>query len=195
MLSTVATRVTQPSVEPVSLADAKLHLRVTQAAEDDLIQSLIISARNVIEEELGLSLITTTWQQKLQQFPFHPNRIYLDRAPVVAITSITYVDSANATQTLDSSRYITGLSHRPAWVMPQYADIWPDARGYNDDVTVTFTAGFGTSADDVPASIKQAMLLLIGTMYENRESVITGTIVNELPTVKLLLMPHRWRHT
>lgn len=195
MLSTVATRVTQPSVEPVSLADAKLHLRVTQAAEDDLIQSLIVSARNIIEEELGLSLITTTWQQKRQQFPFHPNRILLDRAPVVAITSITYVDSANATQTLDSSRYISSLTHRPAWVMPAYADVWPDARGYNDDVTVTFTAGFGTTANDVPASIKQAMLLLIGTMYENRESLVTGTIVNELPTVKLLLMPHRWRHT
>jgi uncharacterized phiE125 gp8 family phage protein len=192
MHTLLSTRVTQPTVEPVSLADAKLHLRVTQSAEDDLIASLIVSARNVIEDECGLSLITTTWQQKLQQFPFHPNRIYFTRAPVVAITSITYTDSANATQTLSASRYISALTHRPAWVMPAYADVWPDARGYNDDVTVTYTAGFGTTAADVPASIKQAMLLLIGTMYEQREGVQVVSF-NELPTVKALLMPHQWR--
>lgn len=180
--------VTPPGSEPVSIEEAKLHLRVGTDADDDLISALIVAARETAEGFQNRSFITQTLKEVLDHFPRTPHR--LPRPPVSVVTSIVYTDSDGEEGTVDAGSYfLDAVSGR---LVLNYGYSWPSvtlrpAAG----VAITYTAGYG-AAEDVPARVKQAMLLMIGHWYEHREQVITGTIVAELPmAAKALLWQER----
>lgn len=172
------TLVTGPASEPVTLAEAKAHLRVDGTDEETLISSLIVATRQYAERYMRRALINQTWRYDADQFE---DRIQLWPAPVSSITSVTYVDSAGSTVTVSSSDYQADLAAEPAILMPSYAAaVWPLARPSSlGSIRVTFVAGYGSSASSVPTGIKQAILLLIGHWFANRE--ITSTKATELP--------------
>jgi uncharacterized phiE125 gp8 family phage protein len=195
--------VTGPSVEPVSLAEAKLHLRVDITDDDTLITGLIISARQRAEVITRRALCTQTWKLVLDQFPapgqnvgsanwYGPQwgnspgplttlradgrtgfEIFLDHSPVASVDSISYVDTDGITQTLSSTLYKTDFVTEPCRVVPAYGTTWPGTRNEISAVTVNYTCGYGAAAA-VPQSIKQWMLLRIAALYENREEVASG---------------------
>lgn len=160
-----AIRTTPPAAEPVTLAQAKLHLRVDGSDDDDLITLLIAAARANAEDRLQRTLITTTWVATFASFA--GLTLPLPMAPVQAVSSVAYVDALGASQTLDSSAYRVDL----AAALVQPSDAWPSdvASNTSNAVTVAYTAGFGSTAADVPAPIRQWLLLAIGDMYANRE--------------------------
>lgn len=181
--------VTAPAEEPVTSAEAKAHLRVTTADEDTLIASLIIAAREFVENHTHRRLITQTWDWVLDSFSAHC--LEVPHAPLQSVSSITYVDTAGATQTLGTSLYTVDAKTDPGRVQPAFGESWPSTREVLNAVTVRFIAGYGLAAS-VPQAIKQAMLLLIGHWFENREAVVTGTISTGVQmTVDALLAPHR----
>lgn len=182
-----------PAVEPVSRAEAKLHLRVSDTTDDDLIDTLIAAARTHVENVTGRQLITATWTLYLESWPA---RLQLPHPPLQSVTSITYVDFNGDTQTLSTGLYdVNVYPTGDGEVVRGYTDSWPAVRGHLNDVTVTYVAGYGDAATDVPAAIVQACQLLIGHWYANREAVVTGTISTEIQfTVDALLSPYRlWR--
>lgn len=166
-----------PVSEPVSLSEAKVHLRVSadQTDEDSLISALIKAAREYAESFTGRAIRTQTWDLKLDAFPC--DEIVLPYPPVTSVTSITYVDTAGSTQTWDSSLYQTSLPSGPdagkARIWPAYGQYFPQTRCQMDAVTVRFVAGYAT-VSAVPESIKAAVKLLIGHWYMNREHVAVG---------------------
>jgi len=164
-------RTVDATIEPVTLTEAKAHVRVTGTDEDTLITSLIIAARQHIEDLTGRAFIQQTWVLKMDQFPAD-NLITLPRCPALSVTSIGYVDTDGNSQTVSSANYQTDLSSEPARIFPDpdASDTWPGTDDVLDAVTVTYTAGYGTSASSVPQWIKQAVLLLVGHWYENREA-------------------------
>jgi uncharacterized phiE125 gp8 family phage protein len=190
--------VTAPTVEPVTLSEAKQHLRVTDDADNAYITNLIVAARQAVESgeswSLERSLINSTWRLTLDGFAARVSVIELPRPPVASITSITYDDAANVEQTLASNRYRLLSDAEPARVMPIYNDEWPEAINYPGSVRITYVAGYGATAASVPQAIKQAVLLLVGDMYENRESILVGVNSGVLPTVRALLNPYQWRY-
>lgn len=157
----------QPNEEPVSLAEAKLHLSITESDEDQYIDTLIMAARQKAENITGRALITQTWEMVLDSFP---NIICVTKPPLQSITSIEYTDLLGNTQVLSNTKYNVDTHSIPARITPSYLLSWPDTRGVINAVKVTYIAGYGDS-DAVPESIKQAMLLMIGHWYEHRESV------------------------
>ena len=188
---------TPPAIEPVSLADAKLHLRVDDGTTDDtLIVMLLAAAREWAEEYCRRAFITQTWRATLNAFPSRsrttPNaQIRLARAPLVGVTSINYVDAAGATVLLAATEYVLDMEALPPAITPAYGTSWPAARDQTNAVTVEFVAGYGASASSVPAAVRAAMLLAIGDLYANRERQIIGAIVVENPTAAALLAPYR----
>lgn len=166
-----------PTVEPLDLFEAKEHLREEGDDEDDLIAGLTKAAREMVEEDAELSLLPQTWKLYLDCFP--ADWIELRRPPVTAVSSITYVDAAGTTQTLSSSNYTTDLVGFPGRISPAYGVSWPTLRPQANAIVVTFTAGYASAAL-VPELAKQAMRLLIGHWYENREAVLVGTISKEI---------------
>lgn len=176
-----------PATEPISLAEAKAHLRVTSSTEDTLIGVLISAARQTAENELRRALISQTWEKTLDAFP---SAIELPYPPIIAITTIVYVDELGATLTLSAPSYQLDNKTEPGWVMPAYGYDWPATRAVANAVTVTYTAGYGAAAA-VPAAIKQWMLLMIGQYYENREGSVPGVTMTPLPFIAGLLDPYR----
>lgn len=189
------TLVTPPATEPVTATEAKLHLRVDHTTDDALITILIATARQMVEQITRRALITQTWDWKLDGFPACFD---IPKPPLVSVTSISYVDTAGASQTWASTNYIVdapgGPTAQPGRIAPAYGVSYPSTRSIINSVTVRFVAGYG-AASAVPEPLKQAVLLLIGHLYANRESVVItgrGSIVAEMPqTVEWLCWPYR----
>jgi len=184
--------VTPPAAEPVSLAEAKLHLRDPNAAEDALVTTLIKAAREYCEGVLNRALITQTWDMFIDCWP-SDGVIYAPMAPLVSVTHVKYVDEAGTLQTLGAPAYQVDKDVEPGRVLPAYGYTWPTLRpSYSSAVQVRFVAGYGADGTFVPQNIKQAILLAIGHWYENREDSVVGTIVATLPkAVDALLWQER----
>lgn len=171
--------ITPPAVEPVLLADAKLHLRVDHSAEDDLITSLITAAREAAEHITGRALITQTLELTIDSFP--TGEIRLPRPRLASVTSITYDDAAGAAQVLDPAAYVVNAGSEPGRVLPAASAEWPETYDAPNAVRIRYVAGYGANGAAVPASIKAWMMLKIAALYKHREMFITGTITAELP--------------
>lgn len=181
--------VTAPATEPITLTEAKLYLRVDDTTEDNLITALIVAARMQVEKRTYRPLITQTWELILNSNEvLEDSKIYLNKAPLTSITSVKYYDTNNTEQTLSSSFYQTSLNGNPAELV---VTSLPQIYERLDAVTIRFVAGYANAAA-VPQDIKQAMYFIIGHLYENRQQVVTGTQVNEMPlSAEYLLEPYR----
>lgn len=159
---------------PVSLDAAKSHLRVDFSQDDTLIVSLIETARDFVENVLGRSLINQSWEATLERFPYSP-RIVLPIAPLQSVTSVAYYDSDGAAQTLSSGVYeVLKDDVIPGCIELIPMQEWPSTQERINAVTVTFVAGYGATVTTVPSAARQAMLLLIGHWYKNREATDTA---------------------
>lgn len=161
-------RTTPPAVEPVTLARAKLHLRVDHADEDDLIADLITAARMECEDRLQRTLVNTGWTWALDAFPACGAVLALPMPPLVSLGAITYVDTAGATQPLAAELLHIDTLGQPGRIAP-IGGSWPGTANRINAVTVTYTAGYGPAAADVPRPLVQWMLLAIGDLYATRE--------------------------
>jgi uncharacterized phiE125 gp8 family phage protein len=187
------------STEPVSLATARLHLRLDTLGsppthpDDALVTALITVAREAVENFTELTVAVNTFQVKLDYF--ENLAIDLGTYPVNSITSITYVDTNGATQTIPSGDYVLDTFSKPAQIVLAYDKQWPPVRNQPNAVTVTFQAGFTGNTSPVtnvmPKALIQAMLLTITDLYENRGAI--GSKQNyEIPVMAQYLMaPYR----
>lgn len=176
-----------PASEPITLAEAKLHLRVDSTDDDTLITGLIVAARQGAEQITGRALMAQTWELALDEFK---DVIRLQKAPLTSITSIKYVDTIGTLQTLGTDAYLLDDHSEPARIMPAYGTSWPSARRQPNAVLIRFVAGYANAAV-VPQELKQWMLLRIGMLYEQRESVAAGVTLTEVPYVDRLLDAYR----
>lgn len=180
--------VTAPAAEPLTLAEAKAHLRVTSTDEDTLVTRLISASRRQVEAALRRKLITQTW--RLLRDSFCAPIVLVDVAPAQSIASVKYIDTAGALQTLATSVYQL-VKEAPPRLVLAYDQVWPELRGDIEGVRIEVVSGYGAAGSDVPQDIVAAMLLLIGHWFENRETVNVGNITSLLPyTVEALLSPH-----
>jgi len=181
------TQTAAPEAEPLTAAEAKAHLRVVSTDDDTYIGTLIEAARARVENFLARQLISATWALTLDEFA---PEIVLPFPPFQSLTSIAYVDANGDDQTLSSSVYTTYLLNDVTRVIEDYNQDWPTTRTQRDAVTVTWVAGYGDAGSDVPASIRHAMLLVIGDLYEHREARLEVK-VEDNRAVRDLLWPYR----
>lgn len=185
---------TAPATEPVTATEAKLHCRVDHSTEDAVFTRLIEVARLQCEAISKRSFITRTYTAYLDCWP--GGLIELPYPPLLGITSIKYYDNAGgAAVTINASNYVVDAISEPGRVALKTGVNWPSVtlREING-VEIIYTAGYGADAADVPDQYKQAMLLLIGHLYENRESVVVqqGVSLVQVPqAVEWLLLTDR----
>jgi uncharacterized phiE125 gp8 family phage protein len=180
-----------PAIEPVSLAEAKAHLRVDGSAEDTLIASLVITSRLHVEAALGLALVTQGWSLFLDDWPAGP-AVRLPLRPVQEIAAVRLYAADESLETLAPDTYLLDGAGAPARIVRQGALAWPAPRRAANAIEIAFVAGFGDAAADVPAPIRQAVLLLVAHWYEHREPVEIGAAHAAVPQmVSELLHPYR----
>lgn len=195
--------VTAPTVEPVTLAQARQHLRLDATGspavhpDDDLVTALIAAARTRIENETGRALVSQKWRLLLESFTVDDKgrqRIELPKPPALEVTSVVYVDADGVEQAWgtespnESWRLIGGDG---GLLVPFYGVSWPATRAQEDAVRIEFLAGYGAAADDVPAALRQALLLDVAHLYENRAAVEAGSKVETPLGWEALVWPYR----
>lgn len=159
-------RTAGPVAEPLTLAEAKAHLRVTVNDDDTLITALISAAREACEDRLQRTLISTPWLLALDAFP---DAIKLPMPPALQVQSLQYFDATGTLVTLAGEDYELDPYSEPAYLVPAPGVAWPAIQtGRINAVRVAYTAGYGATAADVPGPIKQWLRLAIGDMYERR---------------------------
>jgi len=168
--------ITEPTGEPITLAEARLHCKVDGTDDDTLITALIVAARQQAEHRTGRALCTQTLEKVLDMFP---DDIKL-QPRVQAISSVKYIDIDGVEQTLSSASYSLDKDSEPGWLVPAYGYAWPDTRAVPNAVRVRFTTGYGEAAA-VPQGIKNWMLMAIGTLYGQREAIVIGAPVADVP--------------
>tara|TARA_R100000278_G_scaffold122897_1_gene110390 strand:+ start:310 stop:912 length:603 start_codon:yes stop_codon:yes gene_type:complete len=172
--------ITGPSVEPISVADAKRHLRVEHSDDDLLIKRLIETAVSMVDVTgvLGKAMITQTWGE---WFAPNPSQIVLSLGPVQSVSAIKYYDTDNALQTDTLSNYfVLGTSGRTT-IKPKSGYNWPTTFTRDDAIKIEYVIGYGDTFRDVPSTVRHALFMLVAHYYENRENELIGTISKTLP--------------
>jgi uncharacterized phiE125 gp8 family phage protein len=174
-----------PAVEPVSLPEMKEHLRVDHDAEDALIEGLVRAARLMVEAASRRLLVAQTWRVFLDRWP-GGGTVLLPLSPLIAVAGITVVDPSGADIPIPPERIdADGLSDPPRITV---ADPPPSGRPRNG-ITITLRAGYGATAEDVPATLRLAIKIVVARWFENR-----GDIAGEQtlpPDALALIAPFR----
>ncbi len=176
------------SVPPITVAEAKSYMRVDISDDDALIGSLIDSATEYYETVTRRALITQTWTLKLNGFTSCP--IELTRAPVISVSSIKYQDEYDVEQTLSTDVYAVDTDSEPGRVFLKFNQSYPATLGEINAVTITYTAGYGAAATDVPEEYRSTIRLLVSGSYENRLDA-TEKKLNISPNIGWLLQSQR----
>lgn len=174
----------------MTLAEAKRQLRVDLSEDDSLIQDVLIPAATAHAETfLNRRLMPQTVELRMDRFP--PRGFSLGVDPVRSITSVKYYDLDNVDTTLSTSVYETDLTEFAAWIQPTVDQGWPNVYPRIHSVRIAMAAGFADAAA-IPKSIKQAILLHVAHLYENREPVSVGSTTSPVDlSYEALLYPHR----
>lgn len=164
------TRASQPVVEPVSLSDAKTHLRVDSETDDDHILALITAAREWCENYTQRTFVHTQWTMTMDAFPWE---IELPRPPVAVAsgntaTTITYAVEGGGTSTLATSQYRVDRTAEPGVIRTVYAGTWPSFLLDRNSISVTWWAGYGEDGSKLPKVVRSAILMLVAYWYERR---------------------------
>jgi uncharacterized phiE125 gp8 family phage protein len=193
--------ITPPAVEPVTLAEAKAHLKVDATDDDSLITSLIAAARAKAEWHTGRAFVTQSWVLWLDRWPSGgaddglppalsstpPLPIEIPLPPLQAVTSITTYALNDAASVLDAGAYqVDGVSE-PARVTLKFGVTPPVGLRAINAVAVAFTAGYGDGESDVPFAVKQAILEIVADIYTNRGEIAGATPLG----AQALLAPYR----
>lgn len=173
-----------PAEEPVSLAEAKAHLRVTHDEEDGLIAVYLMAARRAVEARTGLAVLAQTWRLVLDRPPAAP--VALPRGPVSAVATVETVMRDGSTSLVPPDLYDveTGLGARLAPRGP-----WPHSDRLIGGVRIEFAAGWPDAAA-VPEDVRHAIRLLAAHFHEHREAG-TGSAAGLPPAAEALLSPYR----
>jgi uncharacterized phiE125 gp8 family phage protein len=174
---------TKASHYPITLEEAKEHLRVTDTNSDSYIQGLIAMVAEQVEAQTGRTLITTQYTWKLDGFPCE-YMMYVPKPPLQSISSITYIDTDGSTDTWGSTYYSVDNTSIPARLYPAYQETWPITLNVPNAVTITYVAG-SSYLGGVPEGLKHAMKFLIAHYWSNRqESVTAAALVTSVNTPK-----------
>jgi uncharacterized phiE125 gp8 family phage protein len=161
--------VTGPATEPVTLAEVKAHLRVGIADDDGLIAGYILAARRHAEGYTRRSFMTQTWDYTIDYcWPLVKRDCYLTRRitlplpPLQSVSTISYIDTNGAEQTLASDQYVVKIDDTSGIIEPAYEITWPEIRYQLSAATVRFVAGW----TQIPDEIRMAIMLHVEILHD-----------------------------
>jgi len=159
--------ITPPAIEPVTLEEAKAHLKVDSIDDDALITELISAARARAEWHTGRAFVTQSWMLWIDRWP-SCRPIEIPLPPLQSVSSVTVYPPDDGATVLDPATYQVDAESSPARLALKTNTTPPTNLRAMNAIAIAFTAGYGDAASDVPAPIREAILELIAFAYENR---------------------------
>ncbi len=182
---------TAPTAKALTVTEVRNHLKISTTSENTYLDNLIDVATEMVQNYTSQTIITQTIDLHL---PYFMNRININRSPISRINHVKYYDSSNSLQTVTDTNYETSLGVEDSsdqspvisTIIPSKNFSYPDTYPRMDAVQIRFTCGYD-AATTVPEVMRQAMLIIIGTLYLNRTDM-----VYKMPTLsEYLLNPYR----
>ena len=171
----VQDRDTTSPLDVISVADAKTYMRVDHSADDALIEDLIVAANAQVEAMANTKVRALNAYAYLDDFRNSDFPV----GPVVSIGLVEYKASGDTYTTLDTSKYWFSLTSHPARIeFDAYPDLEDEAL---DRVRISFEYGFDNVNHMRPSQYKQAVLILVTHLYENRSPVVMGATPKAVP--------------
>ena len=176
---------TDPTVEPISVADLKTFARIDGSDEDTMLSNFIVSARQAAENYLGIALISQTITLKMDFWP--SENISLPRPPLISITAVETLDEDDTASTYSSDNYYIITTGDYGQLVINRNTTWPlntvrDHGGYQ----IRYVAGYGTAATDVPRAIRDGLFLWATDIYENR-------VIRDVPPPEAMSLLQKYR--
>ncbi len=166
--------ITAPAAEPLSLTQAKLHLRVDFTDDDNFITPAIQAARQLAEELTKRAFIDQTWNLYADSFP-GGRFIELPYPPLSSVTGVFYTPEGQSEMAYNAANYLVDTAAEPGRIVLKESAEWPsDTLESVNGVRVEYVAGYGAAATDLPPLAIALCQLILGHLYENREGVIVG---------------------
>jgi uncharacterized phiE125 gp8 family phage protein len=159
-----------PAAEPATLAQAKAHLKLDAGDEDEIVSRLIVAARAHVERLTGLKLMEQRWAVWLDRWP-EGCAIRLPLAPVGAVDEVNVYGEDDVAAAVAAEAYFLDAADRPPRLVRRTGWTWPSPGRRANGIEIQVTAGFGPDADDVPAELRQAILMLVAHWYEQRTGI------------------------
>lgn len=160
----------------MALVEAKEHLQVTDTDHDAVIRALLSAATSYVEEASGKALNSQTWEFKNRNLTGRMEFCF-PVVPLISVSSITYFDTNNVSQSLTVGDFTIYSEEDRAWMVPDIGTNWPTMYARPDALTVTSVHGFSS----VPGNLKAAVKLMLGHLFENRDASVVGASVATLP--------------
>jgi uncharacterized phiE125 gp8 family phage protein len=170
---------THPALEPVTVAEAKLHAKVEIDDDDAMISAYIVAARTMAEAYTDRVFIEQTWDGWLDRFPScwdaDGAEIVIPQCPLIAVTTLEYraPDASAYTPLAEGTDFEIVPGSEPGKLALMPGKSWPAISERLGSVHLQYSAGYGPAADDVPEAIRVAILTLVADMYDNRSPVPT----------------------
>ena len=180
-----------PLEEPVTFEQGKVWLRVDNPDEYDLVSTLQVAARMIVEAETGRRLISQTWRLVMDAWPLDGLALKVPLTPLISVEAVRLFDARSQPSLLSSDAFFVDAASDPGRIV--FASPPPEPGRKVSGIEVDVTAGYGESADDVPAPLRQAVLLLMANWYaqrDNRDLRIDKGLPSE---VMPLVAPYRTR--
>lgn len=154
-----------PGAEPVTIAELKDQLRVDHDHEDALLAAKITAARRHVENLTGIAIAPATYEETFDRFP--SGEIKLPKSPLISVASVKFTDPDGVEQAVDPTSYSVDTASPEGWVVPVAGFSWPSTMATIGAVRIRFVAGH----EDVPETLREAILQLAAWWYEHREAV------------------------
>lgn len=176
---------TPAAVTLIPTSTAKTYLKVDISDDDTLIANLIEAATQAAQDYTNRYFINTTLKMVADTWD---DIATLYKSPVSSVTTIKYYDTDDSLQGLDTAVYLVDLVSKPCQISLKVDQSYPNLAERKKAIEVIYVVGEGAAASDVNELPKQAVLLMVGHWYQNREAVVVGRTANEVPLgAKMLL--------
>lgn len=166
------TLLTPPAAEPVSLADAKLRLRISDDAHDAAVSLWIKAARERVERDTGRALLSQTWVERRDgwtgdgRLTAFRTRFRLLRPPLIAVEAIAIYDAEDAPSDWGPAAFFVDTASDPGRIALRQGEDWPQPGRATGGIEIRFRCGYGDSPEDVPAPLREAVLQLVAAMAD-----------------------------
>lgn len=182
---------TAPTGLAVELSEMLGHLNLPDGDPDaDYVRTLLAAATTHVQERLGRKLIQQTITATYDGWPAGRVMI-LPWAPLVSVSSVSYVDGTGTLTVLSSSSYTVRTEDEPGAIQLDADLTWPTHRVEAGAIRVVYVVGYGSDPTDVPELIRQHIMVVAATMYEYREAIVSGTILSRVPGARAMSEPYR----
>lgn len=206
-MSQTIRRVIEPAALPLSLNEAKAHLRLDGPGEDALVAAAIRAATDLVEEHLGRALTTQTWILSLDRWParrvvhnvaggpisavWEPaTHVALPRAPVQSVDSVMVFADDDTGTAFSPANYFLDTAGEPARLTLRRGAGAPVPTRAAGGIEVRFIAGYGDTQSDVPVALVEGIKRLVAHLFEHRDTIEPGAA--SMPAnAEALLGPYR----